>query len=320
MQDPSPRRLARKHGVYPVPFREYRQDDGSVTSGVLFTFNSTSPLHARSRRARSTDKIDGPMQIGRGFHSLVLDGRTQFGESFPVYEGGQRRGSAFEEFCAAHPEADRTDVLNPKTHEIILKMHESFLQHDRAVSLVQSCMPEATMYTTHEPTGLYLKGRPDGTSPGYLIDIKTTAGDRFRPRDFRKTARLYGHDFQLATYTLIARNLGFDIRGGYIIACERDFPYDVTVYTVSREHLDAKIYDVENALRGYAECMATGIWPGVAHGRELDLFPEQDHQTEQDVLLENQSEACVELATIDAVPGAVPSQQTRNTTTERENQ
>jgi hypothetical protein len=259
------------------------------------------------------------MQIGRGFHSLILDGQTQFRKSFPVYEGGQRRGSAFEEFCAAHPEADRIDVLNLKAHEIILKMQESFLQHDRAVSLVQSCMPEATMYTTHEPTGLYLKGRPDGTSPGYLIDIKTTAGDRFQTRQFRETARLFGHDFQLATYTLIARLIGFDIRGGYIIACERDFPFDVTVYTVSREHLDAKIYDVENALRGYAECMATGIWPGVGLGHELELFPEQDQQTEQDALLEQQAEACVELEHIDAVPGTVPSQQTRNTTTEREN-
>lgn len=290
MQDPSPRQQARKHGVFSLPFREYRMDDGSVTSGTLNKFDSVSPLHARSHRARSTDKVNPAMQIGRGFHSLALDGRRRFEEAFPIYGGGRRHGGAFTEFCADHPDADRIDVLNPKTHETIEQMHESFLQHEHAVSLLSQCMPEATMFGTHEETGLYLKGRPDGTNPTYLIDLKTTAGDRFRPRDFRTTARVYGYDFQLAFYAMIARLLGFDIRGSYIVAVERDFPFDVTVYTVSRAHLEAKINDVENALRGYAECMATGIWPGVSGDYELDLFPQEHLQTEKDRLLENQKE------------------------------
>jgi exodeoxyribonuclease VIII len=267
---------------------------------VLNQFNSVSPLHARSRIPRSTHKVNESMQIGRGFHSLVLDGLRQFEKSFPVYEGGRRYGAAFDEFCAAHPEADRVDVLNPKAHETILRMHESFQRHEQPTALVHACMPEATMFTTHEPTGLYLKGRPDGTNAEFLIDIKTTAGERFHPRPFRETARLWGYDFQLAAYTLIAQLIGFDIRRGYIIAVERDHPFDITTYTVSRSQLEAKIYDVENALRGYAECMATGIWPGVGLGHELALFPEQAEQTEQDALLENQSEACVELGQLDA--------------------
>ncbi len=278
MEDPSPRSVARKHGVFSMPFREYRVDDGTVTSGILYEFDSKSPLHARSRRARSTEKINPAMQIGRGFHSLELDGRQQFEKAFPVYEGGQRRGAAFDQFCADHPEADRIDILNPKTHETIERMHESFQQHQQAVSLVSQCMPEATMFCTHEETDLYLKGRPDGTNPEYLVDIKTTAGERFRPREFRETARLYGYDFQLAAYTLIARAIGFDIRRGYIIAVERDFPFDITVYSVSRAQLDAKIGDVENSLRGFAECMATGIWPGVGCDRELELFPQLTDQ------------------------------------------
>ncbi len=177
------------------------------------------------------------------------------------------------------------------------------------------------MFCTHEETDLYLKGRPDGTNPTYLIDLKTTAGDRFSPRDFRKTARIYGYDFQLATYALIARNLGFDIRGGYIIAVERDFPYDVTVYTVSRAQLEAKINDVENALRGFAACLATGVWPGVGLGHELPLFPERGHQTEQDVILDRQSVASVELEhltekekadTVSTSPNPVPAKERDN--------
>jgi hypothetical protein len=54
--------------------------------------------------------------------------------------------------------------------------------------------------------------------------------------------------------------------------------------------LEVKINDVENALRGFAECMATGIWPGVGLGRELPLFPEQNHQSENDRSLELQTE------------------------------
>ncbi len=123
MEDPSPRQQARKQGVFSLPFREYRKDDGSVTSGVLNQFNSVSPLHARSRRARSTDKVTPPMQIGRGFHSLALDGQRPFEKAFPVYEGGQRRGSAFDQFCADHPDADRIDILNPRTLETIEQMH-----------------------------------------------------------------------------------------------------------------------------------------------------------------------------------------------------
>ena len=61
MRDPSPRQQARKHGVFSLPFREYRMDDGSVTSGTLNKFDSVSPLHARSHRARSTDKVNPAM-------------------------------------------------------------------------------------------------------------------------------------------------------------------------------------------------------------------------------------------------------------------
>ncbi|TFH30261.1 MAG: hypothetical protein E4H00_05460, partial [Myxococcales bacterium] len=144
-------------------------------------------------------------------------------------------------------------------------------------------------YAEHHETGLWLKARPDALHKDRIVDLKTTAPAHFRPVSFREHANRYGYPLQVGFYALVTRLIGFDIRAAHIVAVENDFPYDVVPYRIDKPKLEILIGEIENALRGYAECLVTGIWPGAARDTELDLFPEQHHQSETDRSLELQT-------------------------------
>ena len=288
MEDPSaPLWFPSKPGVYNLPFRVYQADDSALSSGVIKKFIHLSPKHARSRLASSGGSTP-PMRTGRGFHKRNLEPRTYRAE-FPIYDG-RRAGRVFEDFAQAHPEAHRSDILSPKEALTIDQMTEALSEDENALHLVTRGIAESTIYCRHEETGLWLKSRPDALHADKIVDLKTTAPKHFRPLSYREHARRYGHDLQIGFYALSARTIGFDIRSAALVVVENDHPFDVCVYRIERPKLNALIGEVENALRGYAECLASGSWPGVGGDYELDLFPQEHQQTEKDQLLENQTE------------------------------
>jgi exodeoxyribonuclease VIII len=278
-----------KPGVYAQPFPEYLADDSALNSGVIVDFINHSPKRARSRLPRSTDKITASMRMGIAFHMKVLEPR-RFKEDVAVYEG--RRDLRTLEYRAFLESSgiDPANVLSPSEAEQVQHMYEALEQNEHAFHLLTRAIPEATAYAKHHETGLWLKARPDALHKDRIVDLKTTAPKHFRPMTFREHADRYGYPLQVGFYALVTRLLGFDIRAAHIVAVENEFPFDVVPYRIDPPKLEILIAEIENALRGYAECLVTGIWPGAARNTELDLFPTEHQQTEKDQLLENQTE------------------------------
>jgi exodeoxyribonuclease VIII len=175
-------------------------------------------------------------------------------------------------------------------------MYEALEQNEHAFHLLTRAIPEATAYAKHHQTGLWLKARPDALHTDRIVDLKTTAPKHFRPMTFREHADRYGYPLQVGFYALVTRLIGFDIRAAHIVAVENSFPFDVVPYRIDPPKLEILIAEIENALRGYAECLVTGIWPGAARNTELDLFPEQAQQSEHDMSLEHQTELSAPLS------------------------
>jgi len=290
MKDPSPPLwFPSKPGVYAQPFPEYLADDSALNSGVIVDFISHSPKRARSRLPRSTNKITSSMRIGIAFHMKVLEPR-RFKEDVAVYEG--RRDSRTLEYRTflETSNLDPTNVLSPSEAEQVQRMYEALEQNEYAFHLLTRAIPEATAYAKHHETGLWLRARPDALHKDRIVDLKTTAPQHFRPLSFREHAKRYGYPLQVGFYALVTRLIGFDIKAAHIVAVENEFPFDVVPYRIDPTKLEILIAEIENALRGYAECLVTGVWPGAARNTELDLFPDQTPQSERDVNLEQQTE------------------------------
>jgi exodeoxyribonuclease VIII len=296
VEDPSaPLWFPSKPGVYAQPFPEYLADDSALNSGVIVDFINHSPLRARSRIARSTDKITSSMRIGIAFHMRVLEPR-RFKEEVTVYEGRRDlRTLEYRTFLESSG-IDPANVLSPSEAEQVRHMYEALEQNEHAFHLLTRAIPEATAYAKHHQTGLWLKARPDALHTDRIVDLKTTAPKHFRPMTFREHADRYGYPLQVGFYALVTRLIGFDIRAAHIVAVENDFPFDVVPYRIDPPKLEILIAEIENALRGYAECLVTGIWPGAARNTELDLFPEQAQQSEHDMSLEHQTELSAPLS------------------------
>jgi hypothetical protein len=283
VEDSTPILFPKAPGVYRQPFPEYLADDSAVGRSEIAAFIYKSPLHARSRLARSSSTTKGTMKVGSAFHCKVLEPRRYKAE-YRVSDH-QHNSNALKDFCASESVTAQT-VLTTKQAETVASMYESLEANEHAFYLCTRAIPEATIYAHHHETGLWLKARPDALHPDRIVDLKTTAPDHFRPLTFRDHARRYGHLTQIAFYALCARLVGFDIRCGHIVAVENDLPFDVCAYRISRIQLEAEIERVENALRGYKECLLTGVWPGVARGEELPFDPKYAERSDHDLELE----------------------------------
>jgi hypothetical protein len=295
MGDPSaPLWFPSKPGVYAQPFPAYLADDSALNSGVIVDFVHHSPKRARSRLARSTDKITSSMRIGIAFHMRVLEPR-RFKEEVAVYEGRRDLRTLEYRTFLEDSNLDPRNALSPSEAEQVQHMYEALEQNEHAFHLLTRAIPEATAYAKHHETGLWLKARPDALHKDRIVDLKTTAPKHFRPLGFREHAKRYGYPLQVGFYALVTRLIGFDIKAAHIVAVENEFPFDVVPYRIDQPKLEILIAEIENALRGYAECLATGVWPGVGRNRELDLFPEETQQSENDMNLENQTELSAEL-------------------------
>jgi hypothetical protein len=126
--------------------------------------------------------------------------------------------------------------------------------------------------TWTDPThGIPCKSRQDWIG-GTILDIKTTAD--IDPRRFAALALRYGYVHQLAWYRWgVECATGVTDYPCQIIAVESDEPHDVALYTLDELDLGAALEEVQELLARYAECSATGSWPGRFQGETTLSMP-----------------------------------------------
>lgn len=250
----------RARTIYRLPMADYR-----ALPGVHFSTLKTmdlSPLHYLHATKRA-DYSTSAMTLGTVVHSLVLTGHPPAGT---VIWDGTRRGKAWDEFEAAHP--DRI-ILRAAELGDAEAMRAAVLGHTEASALLSQGDHEVTV--VWESHGMPCRGRVDWMRQGSIVELKTTRS--IDPRIFMREIATRQYHAQLAFYTEgIA--LAFEREPPlcpFLIAVESAAPFDVCVYRVGADALEAGARKVAEWMRTLRACTDSDTWPGVDGGKAVDL-------------------------------------------------
>lgn len=255
-------------GVYDIPFEDYVRDpvpDGSLSNSEAKHLLPPEGCPARFRwekdHKRPTKRV---FEIGTAAHALVL------GTGPVLYEvdaENWRTDKAKQE--AEDVRADGMVPLLPHEYRMVLDMAEALQRHPVAAALFSPERGEAerSLFWIDGPTGAYRRARldhlPHPTESRMIIaDYKTCA--KADSVSAAKTLHSLGYARQAATYLDGAQALGLaDDQAMYVICYqEKAEPYLVHIFEVDAMALAIARDQNRYALDTYAECIATGTWPG----------------------------------------------------------
>lgn len=270
-----------------MTYEEYADLEGINYSVLKEGRRSAKHLQHRLQTQRE-DTIR--LGLGRAAHCLVLT-PDLFPLEFAVWTGGQRRGKAWDEFCAATPGRTR---IKADEYAHCLGMRDAIKAHPVAGPLLAAPgESEKTIQWIDPDTELQCKARIDRLSDATVLDLKTTA--ELEAHRFGSLAARYGYHGQMAFYRMGLRALGMD-RPAKLIAVEPLPPYDVAVFSLSDDVIWAGEEEVKELLAMVAAGAFSKRWPGRYEDGEIPLelpswvYPEADAVAELGITF-NQEEA-----------------------------
>lgn len=240
-----------------------------------------SPAHLRAYLDQPSKDTDA-LRLGRAIHSAILE-PDDFATSFTLAAqcdatkkgDGQRcsnMGILFNGgwFCGVHGKGMASDetrtILSADDYAVCLGTRDSVHAHPAANGLLSGLGDvELSAVWADAETGASCKGRFDRHAPsvagGTIVDIKTTSRSAARS-DFERTIFSYRYFVQGAHYMNGAAALAVPAEHFVIIAVETVVPYACAVYRLTEGVLQAGSDEIRRLLPIYAECMASGIFPG----------------------------------------------------------
>lgn len=243
--------------VYGYSFDTYTKLKGEHFSTLKML--EESPRHYLSKTALPATPA---LRFGRAIHELICDPATS---SIVVYEC-RRAGKDWESFAAMN--ADKT-ILSEKEHAHAMEMRAAIEQSEVARDIFKRGRGESTVIWDDD--GIRCKGRIDWITPdGGLVELKTA--NRVTPRSFASSCVSLLYHAQLAFYDHGLRLAqGFTPPSRTIVAIEKKPPYDVVVYRVGTEVIEAGTRKVIAWLDTLKRCRDAGQWPGISGDGMIDL-------------------------------------------------
>jgi hypothetical protein len=261
-----------------LPFADYQALPG-VNFSTLKEMD-VSPLHYQRAVSLGGREVTDAMRLGSIAHSLIL---TPGHDELAIWSG-TRRGKVWDEFCSAN-----AGKLIVKEDEVrpLLEMRRAVYAHDPANALLADGDPEVVLQWVDAETGLACKARVDWLRPrGRLVELKTSKAAH--PRAFFRSFAAFKYHAQLAFYLDGLAACGIEsTEPPAVIAVESGPPFDVCVYRVPNDAIEAGRRKVLGWLRAVAECAAAGKWPGAGGDAAVDLvLPEWATEDGEDVNLD----------------------------------
>jgi PDDEXK-like uncharacterized protein DUF3799 len=234
------------------------------------------------------------LRLGRAIHCAVLEpeaflsrwvsattcqavtkagGQCQSGGS--LYSGGKWyckvRGHAPE--GATETPGEGIEVINAEEFALACVCAESVRAHGPSMKLLTGGQGEQEMEWTDPQTGIECRGRVDYLRPDFVVDLKSTRRETVREFTRDVAANLY-HG-QISWYVdgaISAGRLPADAQMPYIVSVSTVEPFDVAAYQLSKITLEAGRILYRDLLTKYQQCLASGLWPGIAPDlKTLDL-------------------------------------------------
>lgn len=157
-------------------------------------------------------------------------------------------------------------------------MRDAVFGHKIAAEYLTECATEVSVFG-EASGGLRIKGRIDCVPKApKLVDIKTVGLGGARPDEFSRSLWDWRYDMQVAYY-LDLYNSNFDEwddhkkKTDFVFVCvEKEEPYAVCLYKVSRRVIDRGRRDYLALLQKVVACQKANEWPGYSDAEgEIDL-------------------------------------------------
>lgn len=263
-------------GVYDLDAETYHADPvpgGSLSSSGARRLLQVPP--ARWQYEQEHPPAPTPaMILGTAVHSLVLGVGIQ-PERIDADDWRTKAARAARDEATRH---GRLPLLRDD-YDRAYAMAEAVLSHPVAGALFDPARgrPEQTLVWRDEATGVMCRAMvdhlPHDDGRPILADLKTTTDAS--PREVSKTVAKWGYHCQAAWYLDGYRALHPGSDPAFLFTfVEKVPPHLVSVVELDRHALAVGAELNRCALEIYAECRATGVWPGHSPEIELVALPE----------------------------------------------
>ncbi|MFQ5732747.1 MAG: PD-(D/E)XK nuclease-like domain-containing protein [Planctomycetaceae bacterium] len=230
-----------------------------LSSHQLANFRKSPLLYHRKKCGLIPDEVRPAYLIGRGGHTLILEGRKRFDEEFAVGgpanpKTGNLYGSNTKAF-AEWAEAQGKPVLTREQFDLLLRMHLGVARNELAGELLSQGVAEGVVRDEYCDTACQI--RIDWLNPERgIVDLKTCDDLTW----FEADARRYGYVHQMAFYrAVLAQVIGVRLPV-HIIAVEKREPFRCGVWQTSKEVLGIAQRENEAAIERLQRCEATNTW------------------------------------------------------------
>jgi len=250
-------------------FNEYLNLDGINWSSLKLIHES--PL--AYRYWQDHPRGDKPAYaLGRAAHVAILE-PERFAKDVVVFDG-RRAGKVWKEF---QEENDGAEIVKPAEMAQIKAMVDAVHNHPVAMSALECGTMETNMEWTDPVTGLACKGRADCITDR-VVDLKTAR--EVNRRQFTRAAADYLYHGQTSFYHDGYGHMMNEQGGGasaippLIIAVQSTPPYDVAVYEIGADALEAGRNLYRGLLDTLKACQDADYWPGCeVDAVEMELPP-----------------------------------------------
>lgn len=241
-------------GIVPVLDEvSYHAHPALSSTGARQILDSPARFHySQTHPQAHKDAFD----LGSAVHSAVLG----VGYGVEVLEFDNWRSKAAQEARDGARAAGLIPMLK-QDMQPVLDMKEAVLSHPTARALFeQDGIAEASVFATDPVTGVELRARFDFLAP-VCVDLKTT-GKAASASDFAKSAASFGYDVQEAHYLDTLQLVEGSRRDMVFVVVETAAPHLVAVHQLNHLFADMGQVKAKRAREIFAECTASGIWPG----------------------------------------------------------
>jgi hypothetical protein len=163
------------------------------------------------------------------------------------------------------------NIITMDDREMCLAMSAAFHAHPIASELVEGAYTELSARFTIEGVASRLRADIVNVGHGILADYKTCQSAH--PEKFSRDAYKYGYFRQLAFYKAGVQALGIPIHEVWIIAQEKEPPYELICYEVDASDLAMGENQIYPLLEQYKEARESGEYPGYPQHRHLLSAP-----------------------------------------------
>lgn len=237
---------------------EYHSNKRHLSSSAVKTIASRSVYHLLNS---SPYKETEDMMLGTAIHAKMLE-PISFDETYVVmvpFNGTTREGKAIKADYVRN-EAEGKILLKANHGDIITGLYNSTQKNELALKYLIGDI-ELSHYS--EFMGVPVKVRPDVKGVDFISDIKTCQDAS--PKAFRYDVYKYKWHIQAAFYCAV---LGYTMDQFKFIAMQKNYPYDVVVYTLS-EQMQQEGYDLM--------VDAVGKWKRYIESGEVGYFEWPKH-------------------------------------------